>query len=310
MTASGRGDGTSPGVTTAGPASDDEVPGYWAALGLPGLIDSHVHFLPDSMQRKVWAYFDEAQTHYGAGWPVHYRMPVEQRLDVLTALGVRAFPTLPYPHKPGMASWLNNWSADFAAGDPRILQSATFFPEPGVEQYVGAAIAAGTRVFKVHIQVGNYDPRDPVLDPVWALLAESGIPTVTHCGSRPIPGAFTGADPIAEVLRRHPRLCLVIAHMGMHEYGAHLDLAAAHDRVYLDTTMFATRFTEAFAPFDRALLPRLGDLGHRILLGSDFPSIPYPYATQLAALHALGLGEDWLRAVLWHNAAALFDIAP
>jgi len=294
---------------TRGPGSDADVPGYWAALGLPGLIDSHIHFLPDAMQHKVWAYFDNAQTHYGSGWPVHYRLPVEQRLDVLTVLGVRAFPTLPYPHKPGMAAWLNDWSADFARRDPRILKSATFYPEPGVEAYVGQALQRGARVFKVHVQVGGFDPRDPLLEPVWGMLAEAGVPIVTHCGSRPIPGSFTGADPIAEVLTRHPGLCLVIAHMGMHEYAAHLDLAAAHQRVYLDTTMFATAFTEVFAPFDRALLPRLADLGDRILFGSDFPSIPYPYATQLAALHDLDLGEDWLRRVLWHNAAALFGIS-
>ena len=294
---------------TRGPGSDADVPGYWAALGLPGLIDSHIHFLPDAMQHKVWAYFDNAQTHYGSGWPVHYRLPVEQRLDVLTALGVRAFPTLPYPHKPGMAAWLNDWSADFARRDPRILKSATFYPEPGVEAYVGQALQRGARVFKVHVQVGGFDPRDPLLEPVWGMLAEAGVPIVTHCGSRPIPGSFTGADPIAEVLTRHPGLCLVIAHMGMHEYAAHLDLAAAHQRVYLDTTMFATAFTEVFAPFDRVLLPRLADLGDRILFGSDFPSIPYPYATQLAALHDLDLGEDWLRRVLWHNAAALFGIS-
>ena len=308
MTSTRRFAGKPPSTVIGGPASDEDVPGYWAALGLPGLIDSHVHFLPDGMQRKVWAYFDEAETHYGAGWPVRYRLPIEQRLDVLTALGVRAFPTLPYPHKPGMAVWLNEWSADFAQRDPRILRSSTFYPEPGVESYVGRAVEDGTRVFKVHIQVGGYDPRDPLLDPVWGMLAEAGTPVVTHCGSRPIPGTFTGADPIAEVLRRHPQLCLVIAHMGMHEYAAHLDLAQASERVYLDTTMFATAFTERFAPFDRTLLPRLGDLGDRILLGSDFPSIPYAYATQLAALHDLDLGEDWLRAVLWHNAAALFGI--
>ncbi len=297
-------------LATTGPATDEEVPGYWAALGLPGLIDSHIHFLPDSMQRKVWAYFDQAHTHYGAGWPVHYRLPVDQRLDVLTELGVRAFPTLPYPHKPGMAGWLNEWSADFAGRDPRILRSATFYPEPGVEAYVKTALEQETRIFKVHIQVGNFDPRDPLLDPVWGLLADTGIPVVTHCGSRPLSGTFTGPDPIAGVLARHPRLCLVIAHMGMHEYARHLDLASAHERVYLDTTMFATEFTEQWAPFDRALLPRLADLGDRILLGSDFPSIPYPYATQLAALHDLDLGEDWLRGVFWHNAASLFGIQP
>jgi predicted TIM-barrel fold metal-dependent hydrolase len=72
--------------------------------------------------------------------------------------------------------------------------------------------------------------------------------------------------------------------------------------------MFGTDFTEALMPFDRADLPRLRDLQAKVLLGTDFPSIPYPYAHQLAALHRLGLGEEWLRAVLWGNGARLFGV--
>ena len=45
-----------------------------------------------------------------------------------------------------------------------------------------------------------------------------------------------------------------------------------------------------------------------LVLGSDFPTIPYPYAHQLDALARTGLGDDWLRAVCWQNAAALFDL--
>ena len=46
----------------------------------------------------------------------------------------------------------------------------------------------------------------------------------------------------------------------------------------------------------------------KILLGSDFPNLPYPYALQLAGLVRLGLGEDWLRAVCWDNPVALFGL--
>ena len=55
------------------------------------------------------------------------------------------------------------------------------------------------------------------------------------------------------------------------------------------------------------LLPRLRDLGlaGKVLLGSDFPNIPYPYAHQLEALARLDLGDDWLRAVCWDNGHAL-----
>jgi cytosine/adenosine deaminase-related metal-dependent hydrolase len=38
-----------------GPLDDNEIPEYLHALGIPGLADIHVHFLPESMMRKVWA---------------------------------------------------------------------------------------------------------------------------------------------------------------------------------------------------------------------------------------------------------------
>jgi uncharacterized protein len=299
-------------VTGAGveaPVDDDDVPRYWRELGLPGLVDAHVHFLPPRVQAKVWHYFADAEAHYGTRWPVAYAIPdVDERLAVLDRLGVRAFPTLPYPHKPGMAAWLNDWSAEFAAGRPQVLQSATFFPEPEAPAYVAESLDRGARVFKVHVQVGGFDPRHHLLEPVWTRLEESGTPVVIHCGSGPLRGEHTGPAPAAGLLQRHPGLRLVIAHLGMPEYRDFLDLAERYERVHLDTTMFATDFTERMMPFDPADRPRLAALREKVLLGSDFPSIPYPYAHQLAALHRLGLGEEWLRAVLWENGARLFGL--
>jgi predicted TIM-barrel fold metal-dependent hydrolase len=287
---------------------DADVPRYWRELGLPGLVDVHVHFLPPRVQAKVWEYFADAEVHYGRPWPITYALPVDERLAVLEALGVRAFPTLPYPHRPGMAAWLNDQAAEFARAHPRVLQSATFFPEPEAPGYVAEALAAGARIVKVHVQVGRFDPRDELLLPVWAQLEETGTPVVIHCGSGPLRGEHTGPAPMAGLLELFPRLQLVIAHLGMPEYGAFLELAERYERVHLDTTMFATDFTERLMPFDRSLLPRLAALRDKVLLGSDFPTIPYPYAHQLAALHRLELGEDWLRAVLWRNGARLFGI--
>jgi predicted TIM-barrel fold metal-dependent hydrolase len=292
----------------AAPVDDADVPRYWRELGLPGLVDVHVHFLPDRVQTKVWEYFANGVANYGVPWPLAYALPDEERLAILGRLGVRAFPTLPYPHKAGMAEWLNDWSAAFAAAHPQVLQSATFYPEPGAPAYVETALGRGVRVFKVHVQVGAFDPRDPLLDGVWAQLEEAGTPVVIHCGSGPLKGEHTGPEPMTGLLERFPRLRLVIAHLGMPEYRDFLDLAERYERVHLDTTMFATDFTERLMPFDPADLPRLAALQDKVLLGSDFPSIPYPYAHQLAALHRLDLGEEWLRAVLWENGARLFGV--
>ncbi|MBB2894600.1 amidohydrolase family protein [Flexivirga oryzae] len=292
-------------MTTSGPVGDAEIPGYLDALGLPGLADIHVHFLPEPMLRKVWAYFDGALEHYGTAWPITYRFDEATRLAVLRGFGVRQIPALTYPHKAGMARWLNEWNADFARRVPDGVHCATLYPEPDVGSYVAQALDSGARLFKMHVQVGRYAPDDELLDPAWSLLAEAGVPVVIHAGSAPIAGEFTGSQRVARVLARHPRLTLVIAHAGMPEYHEFADLVERYDNVHLDTTMVATDFTDRFAPLPDGYAARLGELRDRVVLGSDFPNIPYPYAHQLTALARLDLGDDWMRDVLWRNGSRL-----
>jgi len=238
------------------PGTDAEVPAFWRGLGLPGLVDVHVHFLPERMLRRVWAHFDLAGPLIGRSWPITYRCSEAERVARLEMLGVRHFSALAYAHQPQMAADLNDWTLDFAARTPGCLPSATFYPEPGVARYVRHALDRGARIFKLHLQVGAFDPLDPLLDEVWALR---------------------------------------------------------YERVALDTTMAFTDFVELVdfigpaAPFPPSLRGRLRELGlaGKVLLGSDFPNIPYPYAHQLQALARLQLGDDWLRAVCWDNAQAL-----
>jgi predicted TIM-barrel fold metal-dependent hydrolase/ADP-ribose pyrophosphatase YjhB (NUDIX family) len=282
---------------------------FRARVGIDSIIDVHTHFMPERLLAAVQAYFDAAGPLIGRPWPITYREDEQTRVSTLRAFGVAAFTALLYPHKQGMARSLNEWGADFAARTPGCLHSATFFAEPSAAADVGRAIEQGARVFKCHLQVGGFDPNDPVLDPAWGLLAEAGVPVVTHCGSGPVAGRFTGPAPIARLLARHPALRLVVAHLGMPEYGEFLTLAQRYPGVLLDTTMAFTPFIDdAGAPFPPAELPRLRDLGNRVLLGTDFPNIPYTYADALEALERTGLGPDWLRAVCHDNAATLFEI--
>jgi uncharacterized protein len=299
----------------APPVDDADVPRFLAHLGLPGLVDVHVHFLPDNVMDKVWAYFDRAGAHYGTEWPIHYRTPADERVATLAALGVRAFAPLVYPHRPGMARWLTGWVADFAARTPGAVPTATLFPEPDVAEYLGAAVDAGARVVKVHVQVGEFDPRDPLLRPAWGLLAEAGVPVVVHCGHGPLPGAHTGLDVFGEVLAEHPRLAAVLAHAGMPDYAGALDLVARYPRVHLDTTMVGTAFTQRSAPLPADWPARLADVADRVVLGTDFPNIPYAYAEQLAAITAWAgaddrLGVGFLRSVLHDAPARLLGVDP
>lgn len=296
------------------PESDAEVPVFTETLGLPGLTDLHLHFLPEPVQRKVWAYFDEASAHYGTEWPIHYRLPVDERLGILRDLGVRHFAPLVYPHKPDMAVWLNEWVLDFAAGVPEAVPTATFFAEPGAGDYLAQALDQGVRCVKSHVQVGGYDPRDPLLDPVWGQLAEAGVPVVIHCGHGPIPGKFTGLDVFEDVLRRHPRLVVVLAHAGMPEFTLALDLVDRYAGVHIDTTMVGVPFNGADERLPADWAARLAGIAGRVALGTDFPSIPYDYATQLRAIATWAdaddrLGESFLRAVLWDTPRRLLALS-
>ena len=296
--------------TVTPPGGDEDVPAFWQALGIPGLVDVHVHFLPPRLLRRVWAYFDAAGPLLGRSWPIRYRWPDEQRAAHLHTLGVRAYSALSYAHRPGMAADLTAWSLAFARATPGCIPSATFYPEPDVLGYVTRALEDGAQVFKVHLQVGGFPPDDPLLEPVWGLLAEAGPPVVVHAGHAPVAAAHTGPEPFAALMARHPRLRAVVAHLGAPDYEPFLDLAERYPRVALDTTMAFTPFFDDIAPFPVALRPRLRALGlaGKVLLGSDFPNIPHQYAAQLAGLARQELGDDWLRAVCWDSPAALLGV--
>jgi predicted TIM-barrel fold metal-dependent hydrolase len=161
---------------------------------------------------------------------------------------------------------------------------------------------------KVHVQVGRFDPRDPLLRPAWGLLADAGVPAVVHCGHGPIRGKHTGLDVFGEVLAEHPTLPVVLAHAGMPDFEGALALVRRYGNVYIDTTMVGTPFSLGIAPLPADWSAQLVDVADRVVFGSDFPNIPYPYYEQVAAVAGWAaaddrLGAGFLRSVL-HDAPA------
>lgn len=291
------------------PRTDAQVRPYLASLGLPGLVDLHVHFMPQNMLDKVWAFFDRVgERGTVPPWTITYRTAEQDRVQTLRQLGVSAFTTLNYAHRPGMAGWLNDYSARFAAENPEAIHSGTFFPESGVAEQVGGCLDAGVRVFKVHVQVGGFTPLDPLLELAWTLLEQAGTPVVIHCGNGPTRGEHTGPGPIRALLARHPRLVLVIAHAGLPEYAEFAALAREYPGVHLDTTMVGTSFMEDSFPLPADYPQTMAELAHKVVLGTDFPNIPYPYAHQIQVLAGWGLGDEWMRQVLWENPRRLVGL--
>lgn len=104
----------------------------------------------------------------------------------------------------------------------------------------------------------------------------------------------------------------MLAHAGMPEIRGALDLVAAYPNVHVDTTMVGVAFTARRSPLPVDWTDRLAAYPDRVVLGTDFPSIPYPYGEQIAAIASWAedrrLGADFLRAVLHDTPARLLGL--
>lgn len=287
------------------PASDGEVGPFVRSLGLPGILDVHVHVLPERLQRAVWAYFDRLED---PPWPVTYRQDEARRLQTLRELGVVAHTALAYAHRPGVAAWCNDHTLDVADRYDQVLPTFTFYPEDGVDDYVDGALARGARVAKVHLQVGRFHATDPRLTEVWRRLEDEDVPTVIHASAvYGVEGGheYCGPDAVRELLERHPRLRLIVAHLGMPDFAGFLDLAQQAPELRFDTS--AALLDGYFGHDLEPMVPQLRQLAEdrRLLFGSDFPTIPQPYAEQVSALSRLGLTPRVLADVLHGTAAGM-----
>ena len=142
-------------------------PGVLAGVGVAGLADIHVHFLPERMlPRSGPSSTTRSAITARLADPLPHQRGAAAR-SPSAGLGVWAVPALTYPHKPGMAHWLNDWSADFATAGARRRPLGTLYPEPGVCEYVAAVRShSGARLFKMHVQVGgSHRPDDPLIEP-------------------------------------------------------------------------------------------------------------------------------------------------
>lgn len=288
------------------PASDTEVASFVADVGLDGIVDLHVHAMPDRLQQAVWRYFDGLED---PPWPIHYRDEADARLRQLADLGVVAHTALAYAHRPGMLRWLNDHTLDLADRHPQVLPTFTVFPEPDVAELTAEAIARGGAVVKVHTQVGRFHAADPRLDDVWRQVAAARLPIMLHATAvYGVDGgdAWCGIDEVRALLDRHPHLTVVVAHIGMPEYRDAVRLAEEAEDVHLDVSM-TLHDGELALDVPTDVVDRLHDLAPKLLFGSDFPSIPHDYATQVRAIARLGLDDAGIRDVLAGNAQRLLD---
>lgn len=286
------------------------------------VVDAHVHVFPPRVFAAIRRWFD------AHAWSIRYRLEARDTLRFLLDRGVDRVVGLHYAHVPGMAGSLNEFVAELAKEEPRLVPCATVLPgEPGARAIVDHALGAlGCRGIKIHCHVQKLAPDDPRLDDVFDAAAAHDVPLVIHAGDAPASPHY-GCDvkalctPAAldRALAKHPRTHVVVPHLGAAAIDEVAKLLDAHERLWLDTTMTLG------GAFDvKSDMEQIGGDGleawaervfaivrawpRRVLYGTDFPNVPYEWDRELRALAKAGLPEGDLEAVVSGNARRLFRL--
>jgi uncharacterized protein len=141
-------------------------------------------------------------------------------------------------------------------------------------------------------QYAGLEPTDPVLEPYWALAEEMDVPVMIHTGTS-FPGtAFRGypnfrlrlGNPLLleDVLVKHPKLRLWIAHGGLPWSEETFALMTQYPQVYMDVSTIDWIGGDAGRPaFHKFLAESIAQgLEKRIMFGSD--EMGWPDAIGLA----------------------------
>jgi predicted TIM-barrel fold metal-dependent hydrolase len=166
----------------------------------------------------------------------------------------------------------------------------------------------GARGIKLHPVAQRFEPDDPRMRPVYRLCEELGLVVLSHTGSAKGGEPFAEPRAFAAILERHPRLTVVLAHLGGGSWRQTLDLARAFPRVAFDLCEIIEWTGAPGAPSPGELgrlIQRVG--AERVLLGTDFPWYDLERTVELVlALPVLATGDK--ERILGANAVDLLGL--
>ena len=134
------------------------------------------------------------------------------------------------------------------------------------------------RGFKFHPTVQGFDPSADEFRPLWAAIAELGVPVVVHTGQTGVGAGLPGgyglklrySNPMLldDVAAEHPDLTIILAHPSVPWQDEALSMAAHKANVYIDLSGWSPKY------FSPALVRQAGSiLQDKMLFGSDYPAL-------------------------------------
>jgi predicted TIM-barrel fold metal-dependent hydrolase len=143
---------------------------------------------------------------------------------------------------------------------------------------VGEQVALGVKGFKFHPSVQAFEPNDHRHYPIYAAIADAGVPALFHTGQTGLGSGLPGghgikmrySDPVLldDVAADFPNLTIVMAHPAVPWVDAQIAIATHKANVYLDLSGYSPKY------FPPQLVRALGrQLRTKALFGTDYPYV-------------------------------------
>ena len=174
---------------------------------------------------------------------------------------------------------------------------------------------------EVTAQYEGLSPSDPALEPYFALAEELDIPVGVHTGTS-FPGTPYQGHPrfrlalgnpllLEDLLIRHPKLRVFIAHGGEPWRRETIALMGMYQQVYMDVGtiwLLGSFNSSAIDEWFREMFSH--DLGKRIMFGSDQMQWPDAIGMAIEVIESVKfLTEEQRRDILYNNAARFLRVA-
>lgn len=282
------------------------------------VLDAHVHMQPWGMVKPpVRALMEQGRTDLAE---IHgYQKDRASFEAFLTREGIDACVAVNYvsPEVIGFPHEVNEWVSAYCRGSMRVVPMGSVHPRFS-PQRVGDEVdrlvqKLGIRALKVHPAHQLLHPHDylgplPDLRDVYEAAESHQVPVTIHTGTSVFPGArnrFTDPIYVDDVAVDFPDCNILLAHAGRPLwYDTAFFLARRHPNVYLELSGI---------PPKRLLevLPRLADIEHKCVWGTDWPSPGVKSLRQnvMDFLALSGLTDAAKGRILWETGARLFRVA-
>lgn len=264
------------------------------------IVDFHTHaFNPKIADKAVQKLQDVS------GLTPYTRGLTAELINRMDEWGVDRSVVLPIATKPSQQTVINDWSAQVAGETDRLIMFGSVHPDADdFEEEINRIASLGLKGIKLHPDYQGFMIDDPRLDGLYECIEKSGLPVVFHAGWDCISPELIHCPPVrsARMLERHPKLKVVLAHLGAHEQWEQVYelLAGREGELYFDTS-----FT-AMCP-DGLMMDIIRKHGaDRILFGSD---CPWESAAKMAEkLLRLNITDDEREMILHKNAERLLGV--